>query len=384
MEIFIVLAITYIFSILLGKLLERIKIPWIFSALFLGLVFSFLNISWLNETLSSDSFTFLGNLGMYFMLFIIGLDLEKMSSLGRFILFSMLFIILFDVLLGTFIISSFGYPLIISLVAAFSFATVGEAVLVPILEEFKLLKKKLGTTILGIGIFDDMIEVFTIVLASFLIGIHSNTLNLELISISLAALFLLTYFLLKYGKIRKSKSRIPKIEDLFIFSVFLLFLFIAIGRYCDAEALGALLAGVSLKNFIPKKIFEDVEEDIKVLSYGFFGPIFFLWVGSSVNLKSIYLSPLLTISIFFVSIFAKLFASIISGYKYFGIRNSILLGTGLSVRFSTGLVISQLLFTKQIIDQFLFSALVSASALSTVLVPIVFSLLLHKWKKYIQ
>ena len=51
----------------------------------------------------------------------------------------------------------------LAILVALSFATVGEAVLIPILDEFRLTKTKLGQTIPGVGILDDVIEVLLLV-----------------------------------------------------------------------------------------------------------------------------------------------------------------------------------------------------------------------------
>lgn len=38
-------------------------------------------------------------------------------------------------------------------------------------------------------------------------------------------------------------------------------------------------------NLIPKKQLDLVEKEVKGVTYGFFGPLFFLWVGSDVSIS---------------------------------------------------------------------------------------------------
>ena len=76
--------------------------------------------------------------------------------------------------------------------------------------------------------------------------------NLIYIFISLAALFIITIAFLKLRK-EGRKFSIMKIETMFIFVMFILFLFIGIGLFAEAASLSALLAGISAKNFIPKE-----------------------------------------------------------------------------------------------------------------------------------
>ncbi|MCD6371767.1 MAG: cation:proton antiporter, partial [Candidatus Aenigmarchaeota archaeon] len=285
-ELFVLVSLTYLFSITFGRLLEKFKIPWIFSALFLGIIISSLHIPFFENVITSKEFDFLANLGLLFMLFIVGFELEikQLKSLSKFILFTTLFIVLFDVSTGTLLLSCFGYPLMVSLICAFSFATVGEVVLVPILDEFKLMKSKMGATIIGVGTFDDVIEVFTIFLAATLIGTSVKGFNPYFSTVSTLSLLFLFFGFLKFKKEIKRSWRIsPKIEDFFLFSLFILFAFISVGFFGSLEMLGALLAGIGVRNFLPKNVLEGVENAIRLIGYGLFGILFFLWVGIHTN-----------------------------------------------------------------------------------------------------
>jgi Kef-type K+ transport system membrane component KefB len=64
------------------------------------------------------------------------------------------------------------------------------------------------------------------------------------------------------------------------------FLFLGIGEYAEATPLAALLAGIGLGNFIPEKRLELIESEVKTMCYGFFAPIFFLWVGATLDINS--------------------------------------------------------------------------------------------------
>ena len=81
--IFLFLAIAFILTLLIGNLLEKIRVPWIFSAFLIGTVLSISNPF---ETItSSPIFEFLSKLGMYFLLFVIGfeIDLKKLKKSKR-------------------------------------------------------------------------------------------------------------------------------------------------------------------------------------------------------------------------------------------------------------------------------------------------------------
>ena len=378
---FLFLGLIFILTFLIGNLIEKIRIPWIFASLIIGFFLAIYNP--FEYITSSSTFTFLAQLGMYFLLFIIGLeiDLRELKKSTKFIFGSAIFIILFEGLCGMFLLKFlFGLDWLISFLVGLSFATVGEAILVPILDEFKLVNSELGQAIIGIGTLDDLIEVFTLILVSILIGskIHQN-INIGLILISLFILFSLTIGLRKLGE-EGIKFKFHSIETLFLFTLFILFLFLGIGDYAEATPLASLLAGIALKTFLPEKRLQLIENEIKTICYGFFAPIFFLWVGVAMDIAYLLKYPLLVLLVIAITGGAKFLASYIAGFKKFGRKNSILLGIGLSVRFSTSIVIIKILFDSNLINTALYSVIVASTIIYTFLIPILFSNLLARWQ----
>ena len=385
MELYILLALIYFSALSLGVLLERFRIPWIFSALFLGVAFKELGL--FSSSLSSSTFDVLSNLGMLFMLFIIGfeIDVREIIKQGKFIIESTLFITLFAALLGVLLLYyGFHYSFIVSLVVSLSFATVGEAVLIPILDELKIVRTKLGELIISIGTMDDAIEIVALLLVSAMIGTKSS-INIENTIIALTTLLLLTILLIKSRRFITREFGIRTIKyHLLGISLLVFFLFLAIGKYAEATAIAALLSGITLSNFLPRYLLEKIESEIRILAYGFFGPIFFLWVGATISLSSVVDAPLLAAAIFFVASVSKIVASVLASSGKIGFKPSLLLGTGLCVRFSTSLVIVKILYEAKVIDLALYSALVTVSAISTVAMPLIFAYLSKRWRELLK
>lgn len=384
MSIFLLLGGIFLITFLLGILLEKIRVPWIFSALIVGLGLAFYNPFY--TLTSSETFKFLAWLGMYFMLFLIGfeLDLEKIKKLGKFIIKASFFIIFFEAIFGSLLIHFvFGYNWLISVLVALSFATVGEAVLIPILDEFRLTKTKLGQSILGIGTFDDMIEVLIIVIAMILIGNIARDSNFShLLSglLFLAILCILSFGVIKFKKGEFFLAKIRWLEAIFLLTLAIFFLFIGVGKIAEAGALGALLAGVFVKNFLPKERTSAIESEVKALTYGFFGPIFFLWVGVDTDVNYLLASPLLVLLVIAVAYSAKILASYLVGKKELGEKPSILMGIALGVRFSTSIVIIKFFFEKALIGVELYSVLIASTILFKFIIPFLLSFLIQRWK----
>ncbi|MFX1497049.1 MAG: cation:proton antiporter [Promethearchaeota archaeon] len=370
--------LTYI----IGMLIEKIHIPWIFAALIIGFILAIYNPF---SSITSDTlFDFFSQLGMYFLLFIIGfeVDLKEMKKMGKFVIKSTILTILLATIFGTLIIYFFfGVDLLIAIIVSLSFATVGEEILIPILDEFNLTNKPLGQSIIGVGSLDDIIEIVSLIFVILMVGSNApqGDFNIWVIFIALFILFLLMIGLIKFKKERK-RFKHTGVEALFVFVMFVLFLFIGVGTFAEAAPLAALFAGIGLRTFLPKERLKAIESEVKTICYGFFAPIFFLMVGVSMDLKSLVTFPVLIILIVLISIAAKVLASYLSGRKQIGKKDSILLGIGLSVKFSTSIVIFAIFFENNLISPDLYSVLIASSMIFAFLIPILFATLLSKWK----
>lgn len=376
--IFIFLAGAFLFTFGVGKLFEKIRIPWVFAALLWGAILAVKNP--FSSITSSETFVFLAELGMYFLLFIIGMEvnINEIRKKGKFIIRSTLVIILLEALLGSlFIHYFFDYSWFISSLVALSFATVGEAVLVPILHEFKAVNTRLGQSLIGIGVMDNTIEIAILILVSILIGANTSA-DVILMVGSLVSLVVLAMGLDKLQHSSR-KFKFSNIETLFFFIIFIFFLFLGIGENAEAMPLAALLAGLSVRNFVPPKRLKFIESEIKSISYGFFVPIFFLWVGVSMDVNYLLLYPLAIILLVLVSNTGKILGSYLSARKELGTKQSILLGIGLSVRFSTSIVIIKILFDNNLVGADLYSIIIASSIVFKFIVPLIFSNLLVHW-----
>ena len=250
--------------------------------------------------------------------------------------------------------------------------------LVPLLDEFKILKTKLGRAIVDIGVTGNIFEISILIIVSVIIGSHDPG-RIYLTLISLMILFLLTMGFVHFRQ-EGEQFRFMNVDTMFIFSMFVLFLFLGIGFYANAAPLAALLAGISLKTFIHQRRLNLVEKEVKAISYGFFAPLFFLWVGMSVSVDVLLKYPLVILLIIVVTKSIKIISSYLLGRKELGARESILLGIGLSVKFSTTIIIVNILFQEKFIGIELYSIIITSSVIFNFVVPFIFSQLLVRWK----
>ncbi|MFH1456440.1 MAG: cation:proton antiporter [archaeon] len=164
------------------------------------------------------------------------------------------------------------------------------------------------------------------------------------------------------------------------YEIFYIFAFIGIGLIAEAAALGALLAGMALRNFIHMKRWAVIDSEIRTMAYVFFAPMFFLWVGVDTDVFYILRYPLLVLAVILIANATKIITSYIMGKDELGKHNSIILGISLTVKFSTSIVIIKLLYENAMIPLNLYSVLIGSTIVFKFFVPFLLSHLITKWK----
>jgi len=384
--VFLLIAVTFAFSLGLGFLLEKyLRMPWMFSALFLGIIFSSLSVFQL--TLHDSTFNVLSTMGMLFLLFMIGFNLEigQMKRFGSHILKGAILIVgLEAAVVGALLFFLFpaqiGYSPLVAIVVALSFATVGEAVLLPILAKFNLLKTRFGQLTLGIGTLDDILEVLTLIMIPFL-PILLPTLNIQgfpdpvFVVLDLIGIFIVTGILVKIASKVKyhliNNVHLSFIRPLLIMLIF--FSFVVLGGFVfeSLAAISAIFGGIVARSLLPTENFRSDEKVVNFLGYIVLSPMFFLSVGASMSFESIFVYPLLIIVILVSTLGAKIAGSFMLFRKMLGRKHSLLLGLGLSVRFSTGLIVQYVLLLSGLITLDLYSGLIASAVVMTPIILVV-------------
>ena len=313
-----------------------------FSALFFGLLVS--PSDFLKQLLQSEAFDVLVKLGMLVILFMIGfnLDLDEMRRLGKGIVKGTLMRTFLEGCLGSILMylwfsEHVSNSYLIALITAFSFATVGEAVLLPILSEFNILNTAFGQLTLGIGTFDDVIEVLMLSLIVALPALlpkgQIQGLSDPLLIISvLCGLFLLAYVIItlgdKFRDVLKKNSDALYVHHLFVLFVF--FFFAALGGFVfeDLATIGAILGGIVTRHILPKEVLDENEKAINFLGYVFLSPLFFLSIGAKVALNSLLIRPSLILFVLLVANSPEYLTSFILFRNILGVKHSLLLGLG--------------------------------------------------------
>lgn len=286
-SIFLHLAIVLGMAATLGFVVRIFKLPLLVAYLLTGVI---LSLVVLFDVHSSLALTFLPDIGIAFVLFFIGmeLDLKEIKSLGKPILFTGLGQILIATSFGFTSASLFGFPQSESLFLGLGLSVSSTIVAIKLLLEKKDLSSLYGKLALGILLLEDLVSIVVLmglsVGSSFLhTGLQSSFPVLSLILKALI-LFGLAYIFTQYLLSLIFKAVATSTELLFLTAVAWCFIFVSLSLSLGfSVVIGAFLAGVALAN---SPFHFEIEGKVKPLR-DFFVTLFFVYLGSQVVISDL-------------------------------------------------------------------------------------------------
>lgn len=376
MDIFLLATLTCFVIVTIGYWIHRyLRMPWMFTVVVFGMALSALGL--FQEVMAGENFRFLSRMGMLFFLFTIGIDLEldQVRKLGGYIIGGNILLTLTEgVLLGLLFYLVFpafvSHSFVVALIAGIAFGTVGEVILLAILKEFGLEKTKFGQLALGIGVFDDVFEILAlaviIVLPAFSSGASQDVAWRESLSIvlTLVGILVITFILSQVGRItRRYLEKVPDNSFVIPFSIFMMifaFIYFGASGFENMGVVAAIFSGIAVKQVMPGRFIQQYKKPIFFVGNIFLGPFFFLSLGGHMSFDSLLAYPLLILAIMAVSLSARMAVSYLLFHKLLGGRQSLVMGVGLTTKFSTSVISENLLFSSGLIAQPLYTAIMAA------------------------
>ena len=384
----ILLASMLFASYLLHFLLDRFRMPSLLAPLLVGFAFQLIPIpSSLTRVASGEPYYILSQLGIMFLLFLIGLqlDVKELRSLSGHIAALSVLNLGLSAILGFFILNGFGYPPLVSILVATALATVAETTIAPILDELGIIRTNVANLILCPGIVDDVAEVAIASLASVMVGSSGASIDPTFLAFGFLAFLSLALLFQKVVLpiIVRYDDR-PRDPHLFLLLISTMLLFTFVSQYFRLGLLlGAIVAGmISQKLVISFKAQEKALNVLKSVAYGFLGPIFFFGVGLSTAISGIASSLTLTLLLLAANFVGKFSAALIVGrMARLSLKVVAIIGLGLSAKFSMGIIPVQIFLSAGVIDQRAFSAFIAVSAITTMIVPFALAYGVERWRK---
>ncbi len=276
MEIFIELSLIICITALIAGIMRLLKQPLIIGYILAGIIVSpyFLNIVKSTETIAVFS-----QIGVAFLLFIVGLSLSPkvMKEVGKASLITGIGQIVFTSLIGFFISKLLGFSTIVSLYIAVALAFSSTIIIMKLLSDKKDLEKLYGKISVGFLLVQDLfVIILLMVISSF--SSRLSTINLS-VGLILSGVLLIGLFILISVYVLPSLSKFfaRSQEFLFLFSIAwglgLASLFHYIGLSME---IGALVAGVALSM---SPYHYEISSKMRTLR-DFFIILFFILLGS--------------------------------------------------------------------------------------------------------
>jgi len=154
-------------------------------------------------------------------------------------------------------------------------------------------------------------------------------------------------------------------------SMGILFILVGVMLYLHLElAFGAFLAGIFLPTFFDHK--HELPQKLSSYGFGFFIPIFFIYIGSSFDLHSLLTKGLLleAVAITAVMIVMRIISATVF-IKSNGLKNSLLLALSHSMPLTILIAMATLAYNTKTIDKISYDAFILASLFQVIIVMII-------------
>lgn len=308
----LVLAIILLATKLFGLLTERISLPQVLGALVAGVILGPSGFGVIQET---DFLTTASEIGVIMLMFSAGLgtDMNELKSAGKtsFLVAAVGVIIPVIFCGGLYFIffeGSMNYMnLIRTIFVGVVFSATSVSITLETLREMGKLKTKVGTTIMGAAIIDDIIGIIVLSVISGLSESGSGNPLLVLVKICGFFVFVAVIGIIVHSIFKMLNKHHGKSKRVAVYSLaFCFFMAYAAEKHFGvADITGAYFAGVTLCNITKTRQF--VSDKVSIASYLFFSPVFFASIGINTNIKGIDPRDLLFVLLLFaVAVLTKI------------------------------------------------------------------------------
>jgi len=367
------------------------KIPVVVGEILAGILIGPSVLGWVHT--DEPTLEFLAEIGFAFLMFLSGLEIDfslliAASKQGRskrihpLVLAgtSFLLTVLFAIGISFGLMRS-GYvrdPWMMTLILS----TTSLGIVVPVLKEKKMSSSGLGQAILLAALIADFLTMFLI---TIYIAVRSSGLGLNILLIGL--LFIPVLFLYQIGQKQLRRPFVKRLlEELADAtsqikvrgSFALMVAFVVLAELIGAELiLGAFLAGV-LASLISEPNDEKIRYKLDAIGFGFFVPLFFIYVGVSFELQSFIANPdaWILLPILLIAAFAiKIVSSLAFRFSY-SWKETLASGMILSSRLSLIIAASAIGLRFGAITESTNAAIILVAALTATFAPLGFNSLM--------
>ncbi|MEW6285191.1 MAG: cation:proton antiporter [Chloroflexota bacterium] len=361
-----------------GYISVRLGQPSVLGELLVGIVLgpSLLNLLALPfiQHSMAETITEFAEFGVLLLMFLAGLELHfsemrqnlHVASLAGF------WGVVFPVLMGWGAGALFGLDSNSALFLGLTLGATSVSISAQTLIELKALRSRIGLSLLGAAVFDDILIILFLSVFLGIQGGGETAADVLAILLRMALFLALSVLLGLWGLpwIIRQTAKLPISQGLLTVSLIVMFIYGIAAEFLGGMAAitGAFLAGLMLGR-CPEK--EQIENGAHALAYGLFVPVFFVNIGLSINLREFRLdSLLLTIVIILAAVIGKWLGAG-WGARLGGLdkREAFRLGAGMISRGEVGLIVADVGIRQGLLPHEEFSAVVVMVLATTLITP---------------
>ncbi len=362
-----------------GVLSAKLNQPTVFGKLLIGII---IGPSLLGLLQPGELIKALAEIGVIILMFLAGLetDVAEFKKAGYGSTVAALGGVILPMGIGTLFVWQTGAPLLVALFIGTVLTATSVSISAQTLRELGRLQSPIGMTILGAAVIDD---VLGIVVLTLVLGLAAGTSGgIAAVGIVIAKMVAFFLISLMVGKriirpLLTWTAKLPVTESLaaaaLVFAFMLAFLAEESGV---ANITGSYIAGLLIGM---TEFREQVTRRIEAVGYSFLVPVFFISIGLVAQVKSLGAGWTFVVVLTLIAVFTKIIGcgvgAKVAGFNF---RDSLAIGTGMVSRGEIALIIASIGLARQLIDQPLYTAIVTMVLVSTIVTPPLLKLALPK------
>lgn len=378
------LGIALILAKIMGSIFEHFRLPAVLgemvAGVFLGVSFVGMLMPGITWFYSRDEFRFpvehIGHIGILLLLFISGMEtnIKTIKKTGKVATISTVMGVIVPFILGYAAGILMGYGQRPSLVLGALLTATSIGVTARTMMDLGVLSTDVGTASVSASVMDDFLGIFAIIIAigaTSLLAIGRLT-----IYIALLVIVELVIGLKVIDYLVKGMERVKTAKATLALSLGLMLIFSSFAQLTVQAAIeGAFFAGIIIGTTVESRVIAD---DIKAISYGFFIPLFFVYIGSLIDLnvfmdiKAIILATVIVVIAIFGKLIGRAIGARMGGFNW---KQSFQMGIGSIPRMEVALVSIMLAIkggavTGQLADIFLASTMIFVTVTTLITPPL--------------
>lgn len=364
-----------------GYLSYRLGQPSVLGELIVGILlgpslFDILHLAYFTDTHLPEVVHEFAEVGVLLLMFLAGLelDIKDLARTGRVAALAGTLGVILPIVLGATAGLAFGMNITHALFIGLILAATSVSISAQTLMELNVLRSRVGFSLLGSAVFDDILVVlFLSIFTALTIADSPTGVSNILIIVLRMAIFLTASAgigLLTLPRASRHIYNLPISQGLTAFTVVTIFLYgWASEEFGGMAAItGAFMAGLI---FARSPVKERIENSVVALAYGLFVPIFFINVGLIANIRnmageSLWLFLALTLAAVVGKVVGSGAGGLLGGLSG---HESLQLGLGMMSRGEVGLIVASVGVKQGIINEAIFSAIVGVVIVTTLLTP---------------